>query len=187
MNTINPTSAVPWSRALDVVLHGIRPHPEGDFDVSLSFGHMPACTYRASVDADEPGFYMVSFEEAMFFALSEFAVRRYANAALYQMELGAIIQAYARSDPTPQLPVRLGTSAFAEKPAILTLVHGHMKRLLYRWQLWEPEVWVHPDYRPGRSPASAGDGLMPGGDRGGPSARQPRGLAKCTRVVSSPA
>ncbi len=149
MNTIVPTSAVPWSRSLDVVLHAIDPHPEGDLDLTLTFGHMPACTYRASVEASEPGFRMVSFEEPLFFALSEFAVHRYANAALYQMELGAIAEAFVRGDPTPQLPVRLGTSSCVEKPAIWALVQGHVKRLLYRWHLWEPEVWVHPDYRPG--------------------------------------
>lgn len=101
------------------------------------------------MDDSDPGVHVVTLDEPLFFGLSEWPVRRYANAALYQMELGALAQASARGDAVPRLRVRLGTTAFVEKPSIRRLIAGRVRRLLYRWNLLQPDIRVHPDYRPG--------------------------------------
>lgn len=143
-----PSRVLPWSRALDVVLHRVEHHPEGGLDLTVSFGELPARAYRAFVDAGTPGVLAVTFDEPLFFGLSEWSVRRYANAALYQMELGAIANAFTRGDAVPGLPARLGTTAFVERPSVSRLLRGHVRRLLYRWHLLEPTIWTHPDSPP---------------------------------------
>lgn len=146
---IPPTFVFPWSRALDVVLHGIADDPEGGLSLDVAFGRVPARTYRTSVDSSKAGYQFVSFDEPLFFGLSEWAVRRYANAALYQMELGSIAQAFEAGEGVPALPARLGTTRFAELPTFSRLLRNHTRRLLYKWNLLKADVWVHPDYRPG--------------------------------------
>lgn len=142
-----PRRVPPWSRALDVVLHRVGHHPEGGVALTVAFGALPPRTYGASIDDSDADVRLVAFDEPLFFGLSEWSVRRYANAALYQMELGAIAQAFARGDAVPGLPVRLGTTAFAEKPSIRRRIRGHVRRLLYQWNLLQPEIRVHADHR----------------------------------------
>jgi hypothetical protein len=144
-----PTFVFPGSRALDVFLHEIANDSEGGLLLHVAFGRTPTRAYRTSVDSSNPGYLFVSFDEPLFFGLSEWAVRRYANAALYQMELGAIAQAFAAGEGVPDLPARLGTTRFAEVPTLGQLLRNHTKRLLYNWKIRKRDVWVHPDYRPG--------------------------------------
>jgi hypothetical protein len=146
-----PRFTPPWGRALDVVIHGIGRNAEAGLDVTVSFGREPARAYRASVDVDQPDFRMASFDEPLFFGLSEYAVRRYANAGFYQAELGEILWAWEHGEPTPRLPVRLGTTGHGTRPTLLKVVRGLSWRFLYRLGLVKPKIWVHPDYRPGGS------------------------------------
>ena len=138
----------PNESEMKVLLHSIERRDDGNMDVMVSFGADSPKTYFASYDGSDEKHKVGGTDQELFMMLSDTAHKRFGNCAVYQMELMLILGAFDRGGKLPELPARLGTTAFCElKPSRLRIAWNKLLILLMKLGIRRPNVWVHPDYR----------------------------------------
>jgi len=112
-------------------------------------GNDPPKEYSASFDGSTEGFKYTGCDEELFFALSDTALKRYGNCAVYQAELMGILGAFDRGEHLPEFPIELGTSPFGSefRPGFLRIMRNKLWRVLFKLGIVRPRAWVHPEYR----------------------------------------
>jgi hypothetical protein len=69
--------------------------------------------------------------------LSDLALRRYCNCAIYQMELIGIIGAFLSNQSIPDMPIELGTTTFGiKRPSRIKIFVDRLKRPFLLWWYW---------------------------------------------------
>jgi hypothetical protein len=123
-----------------VLLHNINREPEAyRVRMNVQFGDEPIKSYLGDYDGSDAKFVSCSVEEELFMRLSDLAVKRYCNCAIYQMELVGIVGAFVAGKAIPAFPIELGTTNFGmPRPSQKKIFIGRLRRpfllALYWWK-----------------------------------------------------
>ena len=123
-----------------VFLHSMTPEPEADrVRMSIQFGDEPVKSYLGDYDGSDSKFVWSNVEQELFMHLSDLALKRYCNCAIYQMELMGIIGAFVSGQTLPAFPIELGTTSFGmSRPSSVRIFFDRMRRPFYiAWTWWK--------------------------------------------------
>ena len=119
-----------------VLLESIEKEPEsGRVRLMIRVGDESAKMFRAQLH--DPN--SCSTDHELFMRLSDLAVKRYCNCAIYQFELMGIIKAFLSEEILPPFPIELGTTAFGlRRPSEVKVFFDRMRRPFYiMWSWWK--------------------------------------------------
>lgn len=111
----------------------------GRVRMSVQFGNEPAKSYLGDYDGSDPKFVWSNVEQELFMRLSDLAMKRFCNCAIYQMELMGIIGAFVSGKSIPAFPIELGTTSFGmPRPSNARIFFDRMRGPFYRaWYWWK--------------------------------------------------
>jgi hypothetical protein len=112
---------------------------KGGVRLAVQFGDEPTKEFIGDYDGSDAKYKFCNFEEELFMRLSELAMKRYANCAVYQMELMAIIGAFVSGQRIPAFPIELGTTSFGtHRPSSAKIFFNRIRRPIMRaWLTWK--------------------------------------------------
>lgn len=126
-----------------VLLTSLDKEPEpGRVRMNVKIGDEPERTFLGDYDGSDEKYKFCTVEEELFMRLSDLALARYCNCAIYQMELMGIIGAFVEGKGIPPLPIELGTTGFGfKRPSAARIVFDRLRRpFLLAWYWWK---WRH--------------------------------------------
>jgi len=111
----------------------------GRVRMSVQFGDEPAKSFLGDYDGSDPKFVSSNVEQELFMRLSDLAMKRYCNCAIYQMELMGIIGAFVSDKIMPAFPIELGTTDFGmSRPSNARIFFDRVRRPSYSaWYWWK--------------------------------------------------
>ena len=134
---------------MNVVLHNLERQPDDPrmFFVAVSFGDAPPARYQASYDDSDSLGRFCNVEPDLFMELSNLAHKRFGDCTIYQMELLAIISAFASEELDLELPAQLGATKFCwSKPSRLKILRNKLsfRYTMVKWRLGigRPELQI---------------------------------------------
>ena len=120
---------------MTVALHKIAKDYAGLLQLTVSVGHGPIKTYKATYDDSDDKCTLFLFDQELFMLLSDLAFRRFGNCVVYQHELFGIIKAFWYGRPLPPLPAELGTTSFCTlKPSAARIIWNKFRNFLCQWR-----------------------------------------------------
>lgn len=123
-----------------VILTSIEHEPEpGRVRMRVKIGDEPEKVFLGDYDGSDEKYKHSSVEEELFMQLSDLAMKRYCNCAIYQMELMGIMRAFIEGSHMPPMPIELGTTDFGMKrPTAAKVAVSRMCRpFLYALYWWK--------------------------------------------------
>ena len=123
-----------------VVLHNMIKEPErGRVRMTIQFGDEPPKQFLGDYDGSDEKYKFSNVEHELFMRLSDLAVKKCCNCAIYQMELMGIIGAFVSGHPIPQFPIELGTTDFGlPRPSGIRIFFNRLSRPFYNaWYWWK--------------------------------------------------
>ena len=130
---------------MKVLLHKITIREAGRFDFTVSFGGRPVKEFCACYDDSDEKSELWGTDEELFMALSELALKRFGNCAVYQMELVGILRAVEDGDKLPELPIEFGTTQYCTlRPSRWRSIWNHLAILLGRLKSLRQRIWKSP-------------------------------------------
>jgi hypothetical protein len=142
VDVTNPAWLTSWSVncKMRILLHNMTREPEaGRVRMSVQFGDEPVKSYFGDYEGSDPKFVWSNVAQELFMRLSDLAVKRYCNCAIYQIELMGIIGAFVSSKSIPAFPIELGTTSFGmSRPSNTKIFCDRVRRPFYRaWGWWK--------------------------------------------------
>lgn len=125
---------------MNVLLHSMTSEPEpGRVCMSVQFGDEPVKSYLGDYDGSDAKFTSCNVDHELFMRLSDLAMSRYCNCAIYQMELMGIIGAFVSGKSIPSFPIELGTTDFGmPRPSSTKILFNRIRRPFYMaWRSWK--------------------------------------------------
>ncbi len=123
---------------MQIFLHRIVREPElNRVRLTVRVGDSPLKDYLADYDNSDPTYKHCNVEQELFMQLSDLAIQRYCNCAIYQMELMGIVGAFISNQSIPDMPIELGTTTFGMKrPSRLKIFVDRLRRPFLLWWYW---------------------------------------------------
>ena len=119
-----------------VLLETITREPEKSrVRITVRIGDEPAKQFFGELhDPDS-----CTVEHELFMRLSDLAVKRYCNCAIYQFELMGIIKAFLSDESLPPFPIELGTTTFGmPRPTPAKIFWARLRRpFTLAWLWWK--------------------------------------------------
>lgn len=108
-------------------------------DLEVSINGNEAQNFKASWYPSEGGGGTGPIQEELFFELSDLGVRDFANATIYQFELGHIVRTFLDGGEIPPRPITLGTTDFGfKRPAWHRVLRGRLWRIIHGYHPVDP-------------------------------------------------
>jgi hypothetical protein len=123
-----------------VFLQNMIREPEvGRVRMTVQFGDEPPKQFLGEFAEEDEKYKVCNVEQELFMRLSDLAVKRFCNCAIYQMELMAIISAFLSDEAVPPFPIELGTTDFGlPRPTRTKIFFGQIIRPFFSaWYWWK--------------------------------------------------
>jgi len=116
-----------------------REPEKGRIRMTVQFGGEPPKEFLGEYKQCDEKYSFCNLEQELFMRLSDLAVRKYCNCAIYQMELMGIIIAFLSDQTIPSFPIELGTTDFGiPRPSRTRIFFNRIKRPFYlKWSWWK--------------------------------------------------
>lgn len=128
---------------MDAILHNVRRTDNGLIELIVSLGSQQPRIFLASYDGSDLRCTLGNLDQELFTVLSDMALLRFGNCAVYQYELMKIMDAFCAGALLPALPVELGTTRFCTlKPSRSRVAWNKLWILLRRLGIYRPRIYI---------------------------------------------